>query len=105
MSTTSLSAKRAISLFIVCAGKIYNQTSGRIADLPLILDSIIAQTSVEYNLLCIALGLQVLALSDIVLVVLEMVLESTATSEGSVSPRVIADQLGSHLRTPSPFQV
>jgi len=38
-----------------------------------------------------------LALSDIVLVVLEMVLESTATSEGNVSPRVIADQLGSHL--------
>ena len=44
-----------------------------------------------------------LGLPDIVLVVLEMVLESTATSEESVSPRVIAYQLESHLRTPSPF--
>jgi len=44
-----------------------------------------------------------MALTDIVRVVLEMVLDSTATSKGRVSPCVIADQLKSHRIPPSPF--
>ena len=44
-----------------------------------------------------------MALTDIVRVVLEMVLDSTATSKGRVSPCVNTDQLESHRRTPSPF--
>ena len=62
-----------------------------------------AQTSVDSNPFYVSLWSSIDGLFGIVFVVLAMVLESATTIEGSVSPRVIADQLGSYLRTPAPF--